>query len=504
MRKGLFRESKSSFSRVKWVMLILVVLLLGTMLATYGVDIKPLPPIVNSGAAINITHNSAILNGNVNPNGLPTSVKFQYGTSTSYGSNTNVESVGSGTSITKVTPVPLSSLTPFTTYHYRLTGTNRDGTTDGVDMIFNTPIAPPATLQVNIEKGYSPDIVVSSDGTKVYIVYQGEIGAGEGIIFKKSTDNGQTFGAKVNVSPGNNGDSGDKPSIAIDSAGNIHVVYMRSSNYNIYYTKSTDGGGSFIPPEKINDEVQANSLGRPRIAASGTDIYVVWDGDDDRIYMDKSPIDSLKFGADLMGSPSTGYHYRPSITTDNSGNIYVLWHGRDKGMDNQIHLAKSTNKGVSFLPSVRVDDSSSDVRNPSVAVSGHNVYVTWEGMGMSDIRCRLSKDGGATFSSPSVKVNDDKTSEGQLAEVKVDAKGTIYVVWQDKRGSADAPNIYYSYASTDNTKLVFSANMKVNTEAGTSEKGHIRPALAIGNVNIFILWQAHTTSDPRGKVCLSK
>ncbi|MFH0887595.1 MAG: PDZ domain-containing protein [Planctomycetota bacterium] len=471
-----------------------------------------LPPAIYTGAAANITSNSAVLNGSVNANGAETSVKFLYGTKDSQVGEKSVGSI-SGTNITNVTPVTLTSLSPFTTYYYRLTGTNTNGPANGRDMIFNTPVLPPVTSQADkIEAGGSPDIAVSPDGSKIYIVCQGEMkkSGWTGIVLKKSADKGRTFDAKINISPGNSGDSGDKPSIAVDSTGKIHVVYIRNTDYHIYYTKSTDGGATFSAPEKVDDKVKNISVGRPRIAAAGANVYVVWNDDKGRIYLDKSPVDSVNFGSDVMVNvPARGNHCEPSITVDNGGTIYVAWYGTYTGNVNQIHLATSTNQGASFLPSVRVDDNSGSagVKHPSVAVSGNNVYVTWEDLrnANSDIRCRLSADNGANFPAPSVKVDDDKAGRNQTsAEVKVDAKGSVYVVWQDERDTAGVPEIYYAYVSTNNTQLVFSANMKISATAGQSAKGHKQPVLAIGNANLFVVWQGQITGDTAFNIYCAK
>src|SRR5204863_6227884 len=46
------------------------------------------PAVVTTNPATNVLNSSATLNGTVDPHGLSTSVQFQYGTTTSYGSTT--------------------------------------------------------------------------------------------------------------------------------------------------------------------------------------------------------------------------------------------------------------------------------------------------------------------------------------------------------------------------------------------------------------------------------
>jgi uncharacterized repeat protein (TIGR03803 family) len=95
-----------------------------------------LAPIVTTNAATNVTSSSARLNGTVNPNGLTTSVYFQYGTTTSYGSTTASQSYTGNT--TQSVSADITGLSPSTTYHFRIVGTNNGGTNYGSDMTFTT------------------------------------------------------------------------------------------------------------------------------------------------------------------------------------------------------------------------------------------------------------------------------------------------------------------------------------------------------------------------------
>jgi hypothetical protein len=97
----------------------------------------PVAPSATTSSATSKQPLQATLNGTVNPNGFDTHYYFQYGTSTSYGSATGEGDAGSGTSgVGKSNTVTLS---PGTTYHYRIVASNAGGTTDGSDEQFTTP-----------------------------------------------------------------------------------------------------------------------------------------------------------------------------------------------------------------------------------------------------------------------------------------------------------------------------------------------------------------------------
>jgi phosphodiesterase/alkaline phosphatase D-like protein len=86
---------------------------------------------------------SATVTGIVNPGGKATTWDVEYGTSTSYTSKTSSTNAGAGSSDLTVS-VTLSGLKAGTTYHYRLTAKNTDGTGVGLDAVFTTLTPPDA------------------------------------------------------------------------------------------------------------------------------------------------------------------------------------------------------------------------------------------------------------------------------------------------------------------------------------------------------------------------
>lgn len=94
-----------------------------------------------TGTATNVTDTAAQLNGTVNPGGKSgIQYRFDYGTSTSYGSSTTPKGV-TGNTPQNVTEL-LSGLTPNTTYHFRVvainTASNPDTSCTGSDATFTT------------------------------------------------------------------------------------------------------------------------------------------------------------------------------------------------------------------------------------------------------------------------------------------------------------------------------------------------------------------------------
>jgi hypothetical protein len=81
----------------------------------------------------------------VNPNGTATSVSFEYGTTTSYGGTTALQSIGAGSSAVAVSQA-VSGLICNTTYHFRVVATTSFATTRGLDQTFTTTACTPASF----------------------------------------------------------------------------------------------------------------------------------------------------------------------------------------------------------------------------------------------------------------------------------------------------------------------------------------------------------------------
>jgi len=93
-------------------------------------------PIVTTNAATNVARNSATLNGLLYPHGLSTSVNFQYGPTTSYGSTTPTQT-RTGNTYQNIS-ANIGGLMANRVYHFRIKATNMAGTRFGNDRTFTT------------------------------------------------------------------------------------------------------------------------------------------------------------------------------------------------------------------------------------------------------------------------------------------------------------------------------------------------------------------------------
>jgi hypothetical protein len=97
-------------------------------------------PTATTEASTGVGASKATLRGSVNPNGVATSYRFEWGTSAAYGNNVpaSPKAIGAGTKGVEASE-SLTGLTPETTYHYRLVAESEGGAARGEDRTFTTP-----------------------------------------------------------------------------------------------------------------------------------------------------------------------------------------------------------------------------------------------------------------------------------------------------------------------------------------------------------------------------
>ena len=103
-------------------------------LARLPIDLSP-DVAIGAGSATGPT--AAQVSGTVHPRALATTHVFEYGTTTEYGSATQVQPSGTGDAPVAVT-ASLTGLAPATTYHFRVKATNAFGTNASGDGTFTT------------------------------------------------------------------------------------------------------------------------------------------------------------------------------------------------------------------------------------------------------------------------------------------------------------------------------------------------------------------------------
>ncbi len=115
-------------------------------------------PTALTNPATAVTSNGATFNGTVNANNASTTVTFEYGLTTSYGSSVTAEqSPLSGSSQTPVSAA-VSGLTSSATYHFRVVASNASDTTYGADQTVTITAVPEMDVLGNSQSIASGDV----------------------------------------------------------------------------------------------------------------------------------------------------------------------------------------------------------------------------------------------------------------------------------------------------------------------------------------------------------
>jgi hypothetical protein len=349
---------------------------------------------------------------------------------------------------------------------------------------------------------------IAADGTGiVYIAWMDNRNGDNDIYFTTSTDGGNTFSSDKKLNDDVGVAEQRYPSVAVDIAGNIYIVWedRRNGNWDIYFTNSSDGGNSFSTNKKVNDDGGSAAQYNPTMAVNGIgNIYIAWrdsrsDPNGDIYFANSSDggnsfSPNVKVNDDGMGLV---LQYTPSIAVDGSGNIYIAWGDYRDDAIGDLYFANSTDGGNTFSTNKKVNDDVGSATQgwPSIAVDGTgNIYIAWgddRNHFNGDIYFTNSADGGNTFS-PNKKVNDDFGSASQYyPSLALDGFGNIYIAWQDSRNGD--PDIYF--ATSSDAGNTFSANNKINDDLGSMDQWI--PSIALDDSStVYVVWRDERNGNP--------
>ncbi len=263
------------------------------------------------------------------------------------------------------------------------------------------------------------------------------------VVFAKSEDKGNSFGAPLYVTHGT-GNSGI-PKISAD----LNQVYLTWEDnnkevYDVYISKSDDHGASFHTPVDISPSV--GQSGTPEVVVSQNNVYAVWmdntSGNYDIMFA-KSTDGASTFSKPVDVSNLKGDSGYPQLAVWKD-NVYVTWTQTMTGVNYDVFFAKSSNNGYTFDKPINLSNNFGPSGWPKIASDG-NVYVSWvdSSSGKFDVLITKSTDGGATFENPTNLSNTKNESyENEMAVLN----NTVYMVWQE--GQMGNHTIVFSKSTT--------------------------------------------------------
>lgn len=343
-------------------------------------------------------------------------------------------------------------------------------------------------LTQNDDDSVYPQISSSSDN--IYIVWQESVGSygttNYDIFFKKSNDNGNSFGSSINLS--NNEGFSEHPQIA--SVGiNIYVVWVdeTSGEREVMFSKSSDSGKTFS--ENIVISQDSISPYNVELAAKGQNVYIVWNsfGIEMRniILLSKSNDAGKTFG-ELTEIGVGDLETYPKIAAS-ADEYYVSWDTKDsKGTEiSLIKGHKDSNNIHNVTQLDKLNNEGIDGGESQVTADGDQVIVSWTSLVPIDkkyVYISNSMNNGNDFGD---NIPISSTNSSNVENILIN--NNTYIVWQDIIDGNE--EIFYTKSNANGTSIDKPIN--VSNSIGISEC----PSITVSTSGIHMIWEDDTTGN---------
>lgn len=275
----------------------------------------------------------------------------------------------------------------------------------------------------------------------------------------------------------NTNDNSRAPQVVVTDGGTVHVVWWEETG-SLYHTFGSSGAWS-SPTEIIVGDSASLALGSAGevhmayVSQSGATLdvfYMRWDGSD--------------WTLPVNVSQTSGISSTPAIAHTSSGVLHIIWADNTSGTMALQHGQSSNGSSWSTFPIPNGDGEA-----PAVAVApGDVLNVVWQIpdaiTGEHDIWHMLYDNG--EWSSPAEAVSNSPDEDSVAPDIAVDSEGAVHVVWQEFIGSNSA--IYHAARSGE----TWSSPQDVSS---TLESASL-PALHFNSIGSgFVVWDEGGSTD---------
>ena len=188
------------------------------------------PPTVEALSTSGVTATSAVLHAKINPEGFPTTYRFEYGTTTTYGQTVpqpEAEIPAAEDSTSHAVQAEVTGLQPGATYHFRLVAHSSEGTVTSEDQSFEffPPACPNSAVRQQTGSAYLPDC-------RAYELVS-PANAGGTLLFPGGPNTGQaTSPSRFSFT----GDFGELPGAnAINTGGDLYLSTRTDTGWTTHY-----------------------------------------------------------------------------------------------------------------------------------------------------------------------------------------------------------------------------------------------------------------------------
>lgn len=298
------------------------------------------------------------------------------------------------------------------------------------------------------------------------------------------------------------------PSVRLDEQGFLHAAWMEEDKdvRAVRYARSAEPAGKLGNPIRVNrpEETPYWRQEAPALAVTDTEVFLAWALTHPKATPDKPLGTELR----LSRSTDGGRSFLPSIKiNDDDQAVLHSFDALHLGLDGMLHVswvdsregkkdpgtfhARSTDGGQSIGGNVKLDENTCVCCRTALATAPDGaVYVAWRKIFPGEIRETVvarSEDGGKTFGEPVVVGNDRwvyPSCPHRPASIGVDARGRLYVVWYTE-GADETPAVYFT--TSDDRGRTFAPKRMMNLSKGTFPD---HPQMAVdSDGRVVLLWE---------------
>ena len=363
-----------------------------------------------------------------------------------------------------------------------------------------------AAVNVSSNEGNSEIPEEAMSGNNIYIAWIDDTSGNRDVFFRKSIDQGKTFGDTVNLSnmPGG---AYNVQIIAIYNYVFVVWEHTPDNNGQIFFKRSVDYGNTFDKTVSLGNNT--GFYGLPQISAavssneeknnsnrinSRINIYTIWHDSSNGIVLRKSIDGGETFDKPISLSKKYSLSFYPQLAVS-SANVYATWVSTQnlgtKNETNNIVFSRSTDAGNTFNNMINLTNNAKLSFDPQISISNNHVYATWLNgtfIGKSfpllrDILFKSSNDFGATFDNSAISLNN--YTGGWTKDPKIKAfDNKVYASWVEKSPGKKNGEIYFRQ-SIDNGKTFGDI---INLSNNTKDSNSHQITLTQGNGNVYVIW----------------
>ncbi len=281
-----------------------------------------------------------------------------------------------------------------------------------------------------------PRVVTRDDDAReIYVLWQEIVFSGGShggeTFFARSHDGGETFSTPINLSNTIAGAGKGRLTthswhngsldLAIDTAGRLYTAWTEYEGA-LWFSRSDDQGATFTEPLHVAGDDRLPARGPALAVGPDDEVFLAWTVGEDQnadIHFARSTDRGTTFSEPVRLHEGSGHADAPKLALDGNGTLHLVY-GESRGGPEtryRIRYTQSQDHGESFSEPVTLSDRIG-ANFLSLSVDGDGgVYVIWERFPTRSLRSRglgyaVSRDGGATFSSPDVVPGTDDPALG--------------------------------------------------------------------------------------------